>query len=61
MGTWSGRSRVKAWWQTDSRREEVRPLYGDEDFQQFAKFGSYIGYCVGISEAGDWLYFVAGE
>jgi hypothetical protein len=42
-------------------RNALRPLYGDEDFQQFAQFGSYIGYRVGITETGDWLYFVAGD
>jgi hypothetical protein len=42
-------------------REALRPLYGDEDFEQFAEFGSYIGYRVGITDAGDWLYFVAGD
>jgi hypothetical protein len=42
-------------------RRALRPLYGDEDFEQFAEFGSYIGYRVGITDAGDWLYFVAGD
>jgi hypothetical protein len=42
-------------------RNALRPLYGDEEFQQFAQFGSYIGYRVGITETGDWLYFVAGD
>jgi hypothetical protein len=42
-------------------RNALRPLYGDQDFQQFAQFGSYIGYRVGITETGDWLYFVAGD
>jgi hypothetical protein len=40
-------------------RQAFRPLYGDEDFEQFAEFGSYIGNRVGITDAGDWLYFVA--
>ena len=42
-------------------RQALRPLYGDEDFEQFAAFGSYIGYRVGITDTGDWLYFVAGD
>jgi hypothetical protein len=42
-------------------RNALRPLYGDQDFRQFAQFGSYIGYRVGITETGDWLYFVAGD
>jgi hypothetical protein len=42
-------------------RNALRPLYGDEDFQQFARFGSYIGYRVGITDTGGWLYFVAGD
>lgn len=41
--------------------EALRPLYGDEDLQQFAWSGSYIGYRVGIADAGDWLYVVAGD
>jgi hypothetical protein len=42
-------------------RNALRPLYEDQDFQQFAQFGSYIGYRVGTTETGDWLYFVAGD
>ncbi len=42
-------------------RNVLRPLYGDEEFEQFAGFGSYIGYRVGITDTGDWLYFVAGD
>lgn len=46
---------------TDAEREALRPLYDDADFTAFADFGAYIGYRVGISEAGEWAFFVAGD
>jgi hypothetical protein len=42
-------------------QDALRPLYGDEDFALFEEFGAYSGYRVGITDAGDWLYFVAGD
>lgn len=42
-------------------REALRPLYGDDDFQRFERFGSYAGYRVGVAEDGEWLFFVAGD
>ncbi|HVF76440.1 MAG TPA: hypothetical protein VM938_15495 [Acidimicrobiales bacterium] len=42
-------------------REALRPLYDDEDFAAFQKFGSYVGYRIGIAEDGEWLFFVAGD
>lgn len=42
-------------------REALRPLYGDEAFESFADFGSYAGYRVGVTAAGDWVFFVAGD
>jgi hypothetical protein len=42
-------------------RDALRPLYGPDDFEDFAGFGSYIGYRVGITASGDWIYFVAGD
>ena len=41
--------------------EALRPLYGDEDFAGFEEFGAYLGYRVGITEEGDWIFFVAGD
>jgi len=36
-------------------------LYAESDLQDFALFGGYIGYRVGIDEDGTWLFFVAGD
>jgi hypothetical protein len=45
----------------EAHREALRPLYDDEDFAGFADFGGYIGYRVGITEDGEWVYFIAGD
>ena len=42
-------------------REELRPIYGTEDFKRFERFGSYNGYRIGITAGGDWIFFVAGD
>ena len=42
-------------------REALRPLYGDEDLEEFARFGGYIGWRAGIGEAGAWVYYLAGD
>jgi hypothetical protein len=42
-------------------REELRPGYGTEDFKRFERFGSYNGFRIGITAAGDWVFFVAGD
>ena len=42
-------------------RDGLRPVYGDEDFEQFARFGAYSGYRTGIAADGDWQFFVAGD
>ena len=42
-------------------REDLRRMYGDDDLQRFAQFGSYVGYRVGITETGDWIFFVGGD
>lgn len=42
-------------------REALKPLYGEEDFEQFSRFGGYVGYRLGITAAGDWIFFVAGD
>lgn len=46
---------------TPEAREALRPLYDDEDFAAFEKFGSYVGYRVAIAEGGEWIFFVAGD
>lgn len=45
----------------EADREALQPLYDEEDFTRFARFGGYTGYRVGISADGDWLFFVAGD
>ncbi len=44
-----------------SEREVLRPIYDDDDFQGFDAFGSYVGYRVGITDTGDWVFFVGGD
>lgn len=44
-----------------SAREDLRRLYGDEDFRRFEQFGSYVGHRIGITESGDWIFFVGGD
>lgn len=50
-------------WDTtpEADQEALRALYDDDDFESFAQFGGYIGYRVGITENGDWSFFVAGD
>lgn len=36
-------------------------LYTQEELDQIAIFGSYAGWRVGITEDGDWTFFVAGD
>lgn len=42
-------------------RDALLPLYDEVDHDGFAQFGSYIGYRLGITAAGDWSFFVAGD
>ena len=44
-----------------SAREDLRRMYGDDDLRRFAQFGSYTGHRVGITESGDWIFFVGGD
>jgi hypothetical protein len=44
-----------------SAREELRRIYGEDDLRRFEQFGSYVGHRVGITESGDWIFFVAGD
>jgi hypothetical protein len=46
---------------TEEEREALKPLYTDEELEQFADAGAYLGYRVGITSDGDWLFFVAGD
>lgn len=42
-------------------KQELKPLYGEMEFSNFDRFGSYIGYRIGIDQSGNWLSFVAGD
>lgn len=41
--------------------DELSAIYTPEELDQIAGFGSYAGWRTGISEDGDWRYFVAGD
>lgn len=45
----------------EEEKEALKPLYSEEDFTGFEQFGGYIGYRVGITVDGDWMFFVAGD
>lgn len=42
-------------------RAALAQLYSNEELRRFEQFGSYLGHRVGITAAGDWLFFVAGD
>lgn len=44
-----------------AERDALRPLYDEDDFEFFEKFGGYIGYRVIIVADGTWTVFVAGD
>lgn len=44
-----------------SAREDLRRMSGKDDIRRFAHFGSYAGYRVGITESGDWIFFVGRD
>lgn len=39
----------------------LRRVFSGDELRQFEQFGSYVGYRVGITDGGDWLFFVAGD
>lgn len=46
---------------TEQDEAELRELGTAEDIEQWRRFGSYIGWRIGIDAGGNWLYFVAGD
>lgn len=46
---------------TDEQWKEVAALYSAEEIASMKEFGGYIGYRVGITATGDWMFFVAGD
>jgi hypothetical protein len=45
----------------DPDLEALLTVYTREELDQIATFGSYAGWRVGITEDGDWRFFVAGD
>ncbi|HSJ83073.1 MAG TPA: hypothetical protein VLA91_04575 [Acidimicrobiia bacterium] len=41
--------------------EALRTIYTQEELDQIAGFGSYAGWRIGITEDGQWQFFVAGD
>lgn len=41
--------------------QALRTLYSPRQIDQMRRAGSYFGYRVGITPAGDWQYFIAGD
>lgn len=41
--------------------EELLSFHSQGEIDQMANFGSYAGWRVGITETGEWLFFVAGD
>lgn len=41
--------------------EALDPIYKEDLFEVLAPAGVYLGWRVGITERGEWLYFVAGD
>ena len=46
---------------SDADWEEVGELYTEEEIASMKEFGGYVGYRVGITPEGDWVFFVAGD
>ena len=63
MYIWPRAAAHDAGWDTmpEEYIDELRAIYTDDDFEDFSQFGGYIGYRVGITESGDWSFFVAGD
>jgi hypothetical protein len=42
-------------------RADLVARYGADALEQWEAAGSYLGWRIGITEAGDWRFFVAGD
>lgn len=45
----------------EDQLDELRSLYTPEELEELSVIGAYAGWRVGISENGDWMFFVAGD
>jgi hypothetical protein len=46
---------------TDADWEALEGLYPQDQLDSMRQSGSFLGYRVGITPAGDWIFFVAGD
>jgi hypothetical protein len=46
---------------TDEDWAALAELYSPEELELFREYGSFIGWRVGLTETGDWRFFVAGD
>jgi hypothetical protein len=42
-------------------KDELLRIYSQEELDHIAQLGSYGGWRIGITEAGEWIFFVAGD
>lgn len=59
---WPSAYAYSTWEETpQADREALLSVYGAKDLVDFERFGGYVGYRVGITDSGDWIFFVAGD
>lgn len=59
---WPSAATFGVWGETPSAdREAVAGVHTPEEIDVFAELGYYAGYRLGIDEAGNWTYFLAGD
>jgi hypothetical protein len=46
---------------TEEAWNELEAVYSRDEINAWREFGSYLGYRVGITPAGEWQFFVAGD
>lgn len=46
---------------TPAERAALVPPYTEADLDSWDSFGGFVGYRIGITEDGEWIYFVAGD
>lgn len=46
---------------TETQWKALEGIYSTDEIASFKQLGSYLGYRVGITPAGDWQFFVAGD
>lgn len=44
-----------------AQEDLLAQFFTPKDIDEWKSFGGYLGYRVGISESGDWMFFVAGD